>query len=53
MTPAGIEPATFRFVIMRFVIPFVFYEITNVECVYSSKYFMYNLKMAIIKRRNL
>jgi len=23
-------------VIMRFVVPVVFYEITNVECVYSS-----------------
>jgi len=26
---------TFLDVIMRFVIPVVFYEITNVECVYS------------------
>jgi len=27
---------SFSTVIMRFVIPVVFYEITNVECVYSS-----------------
>ena len=26
----------FTYGIMRFVIPVVFYEITNVECVYSS-----------------
>jgi len=32
----GIFPVVLIAPIMRFVIPVVFYEITNVQCVYSS-----------------